>query len=931
MHYFYIYRAVSAEIPDPLNSLTEDLHATVIRHMVHGPCGSANTKSPCMLNGKCTKRYPKDFCAQTRVGSDAYPSYRRRSAEAGGHVGLKKFRGREHAITNCDIVPYNPYLLVKFNCHLNVEYCASIKAVKYLYKYIFKGSDQATISIERDSENVCAQIGSNDDDEVKRYEQCRYIGASEAAFRIFRFPIQERHPAVMSLAVHLPNQQRVAFDPNFAENALQRAEKTQLTAFFATNQSDESARKIPYPDFPEHFTFNEQSKMWKRRARPKNGTPEMIGRVFTVHPNQGDVFYLRMLLHHTAGSRSYEELRTVEGTVCETFKKACEKLNLLENDKEWESCMQEAALTQSSSQLRGLFVIILVFCSPAQPAALFEQFADQLGEDFKQNHENSDDEPLITRNNVLADLARRLLGHGKTVEQVGLPSQGKSNLFNLGDADDDFLHANEIPSTASLNTEQAEIYTELKDLLEQRMGGLYFIDAPGGTGKTYLLNTLLSFAAHIGAVAVASASSGIAASLLKIGRTAHSQFKLPIPPEANSTCGFTPRDATGKLLKTASLLVWDEAPMAHRYLFEALDTWLRDLMQIDEPFGRKLIVLSGDFRQILPVVRRGQRPNIVEACITRSPLWSQFKIRSLRQNMRIANLVNNGDEVRAARCQGYGEWLLDLGDGKLLPPRNAPFPDIIVLPSEICCQSEEDVVDHVYGDLQEENNCVCAKWLSKRGLLTTTNRHAEKLNDLVMSRLAGPPTILRSADSVADENQVVHYPQEFLNSLQVSGLPPHNLSLKVNAVIMLLRNLDPKNGFCNGTRLILTSISQKLLTAKMLVGERAGAQILIPRITLSPTDTDWPFRLRRLQFPVRAAYAMTINKAQGQSLEYAGGVLPTSVFQHGQLYVLASRVGDPDRLRLFVNREEGIWQPPEDVDVYFTRNVVYPEVLIAAG
>jgi ATP-dependent DNA helicase PIF1 len=131
---------------------------------------------------------------------------------------------------------------------------------------------------------------------------------------------------------------------------------------------------------------------------------------------------------------------------------------------------------------------------------------------------------------------------------------------------------------------------------------------------------------------------------------------------------------------------------------------------------------------------------------------------------------------------------------------------------------------------------------------------------------------------------------EFLNSLTVSGLPPHVLRLKVGCPIILLRNIDPSNGLCNGTRLICKSLETNMIDAEIAVGQHAGKRVFVPRIPLCPSESDmFPFKLKRNQFHVRLSFAMTINKAQGQTIPNVGVYLPHSVFAHGQLYVALSR------------------------------------------
>ena len=160
---------------------------------------------------------------------------------------------------------------------------------------------------------------------------------------------------------------------------------------------------------------------------------------------------------------------------------------------------------------------------------------------------------------------------------------------------------------------------------------------------------------------------------------------------------------------------------------------------------------------------------------------------------------------------------------------------------------------------------------------------------------------------------------EFLNSLTMSRLVNHRIKLKIEVPIMLLRNLDQAEGLCNGSRLIVTRLANHVIGAKLIIGNKDGQEIYIPRMSMSPSQSPWPFKLIRKQFPIMLLYAMTINKSQGQSLDFVRLYLPTPVFSNGKLYIAVSRVQSKSGLKILIHDNEN--KPSSK-----TTNVVYKEV-----
>jgi hypothetical protein len=299
-------------------------HETVARCMMHGPCGAVFPNAPCMEEGKCKKQYPCKFQSEMVMDVNGYPIYRRRDTR---HTVL--VHGIE--LDNCWVVPHNVYLSTKYNAHINVEICNNIRAVKYLFKYVYKGHDRATIEISRQSDNA-TEGNVVETDEIKKYLDCRYVSTSKVVWRIFKFNMHERFPTVEHLQYHLFNQQMVLFDDDddVHEVATRSAiSRTMFIEWFKTNQESEVARSLTFNQFPQQWVWNRKLKRWTMRKRGF-----AIGRMYYAHSTLGERYYLRMLLSCVKGVTSYEHLRIVDGKEHDTFKYACIAMGLFANNNE---------------------------------------------------------------------------------------------------------------------------------------------------------------------------------------------------------------------------------------------------------------------------------------------------------------------------------------------------------------------------------------------------------------------------------------------------------------------------------------------------------------------------------------------------------------------------------------------------------------------
>ncbi|GBL89568.1 hypothetical protein AVEN_87896-1 [Araneus ventricosus] len=173
--------------------------------MIYGPRGTLNANSLCTREGVCTKQYPKEFREKTEENVNGYPTYQRKCRES--------VRVGRHDLDNRWVVPYNPWLSKKSNAPINVEVCASIKSVKYLYKHVYKGHDA---SIRFENENTL------DHDEILSFLDGRYVSAPAAMWRLNEFNLSEQSHTVVRLAVHLPNQQAFVYQDGQEEEAVAR-------------------------------------------------------------------------------------------------------------------------------------------------------------------------------------------------------------------------------------------------------------------------------------------------------------------------------------------------------------------------------------------------------------------------------------------------------------------------------------------------------------------------------------------------------------------------------------------------------------------------------------------------------------------------------------------------------------------------------------
>ncbi|KAG4915521.1 hypothetical protein JHK87_053078 [Glycine soja] len=314
-------------------------------------------------------------------------------------------------------------------------------------------------------------------------------------------------------------------------------------------------------------------------------------------------------------------------------------------------------------------------------------------------------------------------------------------------------------------------------------------------------------------------------------------------------------------------------------------------------------------------------------------------------------LHNNLESVDQQETATFAKWILDIGDG-IIGDENDGYATIQVPVHLLITQYDDSIsgiVKSTFPDLDQHHNN--PEFFKSKAILASTNETVGQMNHYLLSFIPGNYLITYLIDTCSVKNIIIEiaifqiigdhmeylssdsvdksetsedsYFQsittEFLNSLNRSGLPTHSIKLKIGSPIMLLRNLDQNQGLCNGTRLVVTKMAKHVIAAEIISGKNIDLAVYIPRMSMSPSQSPWPFKLLKIQFPIMVSYAMTINKSQGLLLSMVGLYFPKPVSTHGQLYVALLRVNSAKGLKILIHDDE-------QKSMNSTTNVVFKEV-----
>ncbi|XP_015931715.1 uncharacterized protein LOC107458035 [Arachis duranensis] len=708
-----------------------------------------------MVNGRCSKFYPVPFREKTSIDSAGFPRYKRSD---NGRSTTK----RNVNLDNRFVVPYNATWLLKYGCHINVEYTCQTSTIKYLFKYVHKDNDCVTASFFRSHDSAGSDVTV---DEIQNYYDCRYISACEASWRLFGFEIQYKEPNVIRLPFHLPNEQNVLYeDYQLIENVIDAAvsKDSMFIGWFKANKNFDLARTLTYAEMPSLFVWDKRGYMWRPR---KQGN--VIGRLTHIPHSHGEEYFLRLLLNYQKGCQTFADVHSVGGIVYDTFKEACYALGLLQDDREFIDALNEASAWASPNYIRRLFAMLLMSNNIVRPDMVWEKcWQHCVDNSLLSGRHNLGFQRSVCeiKSITLAKIEKLLQPNGRSLNEfpdmpfpdyAGLPEPSDTIFFDELNFDRTELASIAVDLISRLNRDQCVAFDTIATAVRHDTGGFFFVCGYGGTGKTFLWNALSASIRSTGDIVLNIASSGIAALLLPNRRTAHSCFKVPLSVNQDSICNIRQGTPLARFISSAKLVIWDEAPMLNKFCFEALDKCLKDVLRFDRgynphaPFGGKIVVLGGDFRQILPVIPRGSREEIVHSCINASNLWQSCQVLQLTENMRLSR---GSRDIHGVQLKEFATWLLHVGDGLIGDNTDGEsvirIPDNLLLNVESACL--HDLVLFVYPDILLYSSSV--DYFKGRSILAPTLDVVTEVNNHVMSLIPGNKRVYLSSDTLISED-----------------------------------------------------------------------------------------------------------------------------------------------------------------------------------
>ena len=407
--------------------------------------------------------------------------------------------------------------------------------MKYCFKYVFKRPDTATIAF----------------DEIDHFLSSRVLSAGEAAWRLLGLPLHQEYPNIVRLDIHVPRQHRVTFDPAAAPQDLAVSlshQSSTLLQWFSLNSRDAAARLLKYVEIPSAYTWS--ANQWHRRKTASR----CLGRIYMVGSETSELFYLRRLLGVVRGALGYADLLTFDGELFPNFQAACAARGMLIDDAEYVAAMQDIINVETSVEtIRLNFVHLIVRCRPSNSHDIFVMFLpDICGVSEPQL---ADIECTVWALEGYAnDIGSSLSVYGWALPSIRMITRPADDNLTV------HIHNRDV-AFARFSAEQLAAAAEVLAAVEAGVGGVFYLTAAGGCGKSFWANGVSAAAFVAGGEAVVVAASAMAASVLHGGRTAHAAWRIPLDCSEGSFC--TLDSELRAQIRAADVVIWDECSMVH--------------------------------------------------------------------------------------------------------------------------------------------------------------------------------------------------------------------------------------------------------------------------------------------------------------------------------------------------------------------------------
>jgi len=481
--------------------------------------------------------------------------------------------------------------------------------------------------------------------------------------------------------------------------------------------------------------------------------------------------------------------------------------------------------------------------------------------------------------------------------------------------------------------EQEPYLNEVFHCIDNNINKVFIVQGQGGSGKTKMAQIIAAYARWKKHIALGCASTAFAASIYKDFYTAHGLFEIPVieDEETYDTNAIHQSNVHKKpqrvqLLKHCKLFIWDEISSQH----------LRDIkaiFDVMDQFKNHILIIQGDYRQIAPVIQNGKKEQIISASIYCSEMIKKFTKIEFTINLRL----KNNNEIEQKR---YGEMLLEIANGTHFKHLGEKHTNQVYELFPNCSEEYDGETPICFNSIETTIESTDAiSWItpdgfdplniSKNCILAVTNKQVDYWNTEVQKLNPNEKHTLYSYDTFHEVDDPHGYIQEMIteeimNKFSDNQAPTYQLELKINDICILLGNYNREDGLTKNTRVRIVNITRKLIKV-VTINTDYPIFALIPRyIFYLKLPYNNSFKIMRKQFPLRLAYALTMNRSQGQEFEKLLIDLSEAAFTHGHLYVALSRIRLKENLKIFCNQENLM-------DLYcgfiVTKNVVYNEIL----